>query len=82
MDLPQAALFLEKAPDQQQSAAQNAFAALFWDGKGVSKDLARAVQYFNLAANQGVADAQYRYAMWLLSFPSDHRAIYGRHSIQ
>jgi TPR repeat protein len=38
MDLPQASHFLKLAADQKHPAAQTAFTALLWDGRGVPKD--------------------------------------------
>jgi TPR repeat protein len=47
------------------------------DGRGVSKDLRRAAHYDRLAAEHGVADAQYRYGIWLLGSQNGHREIAG-----
>ena len=33
-------------------------------GKGVTKDLAKAVEYYTLAANQGNASAQFSLGIW------------------
>jgi TPR repeat protein len=50
---------------------------LLWDGRRVLKDLTLACHYFRLAAEQGVAESQYRYGIWLLSRDSRHRDIAG-----
>jgi TPR repeat protein len=60
------------AADQKHAAAQNAFAALLWDGRGISKDLVTAAHYFRLAAEQGFAEAQYRYGISLLTADAGH----------
>ena len=43
--------------------AANSLAALYEEGFGVSKDVARAVHWYQLAADQGLAEAQFRLGM-------------------
>jgi hypothetical protein len=52
--------------DEKSPTAQTALAALLWNGIGVSTDRITAAHYFGFAAEQGVAEAQYRYAIALL----------------
>jgi TPR repeat protein len=83
MDLTRAANFPNIAADQQRPDAQRAFAALLWDGRGVLNDFALPSHFFRLAAAQGVAESQYRYAIWLLSCHSGDRDIAGTiHSLK
>jgi TPR repeat protein len=49
------------------SDAQNALAPLLWDGRGIPRDLIAGASYFRLAADNGVAEAQYCYGIWLLA---------------
>jgi hypothetical protein len=63
------------ATDEQRSDAQNAFAILLWDGRGVSEDLTRGARIG--VAGKRVAEAQSRYGIWLLSRRSGHRDIPG-----
>jgi TPR repeat protein len=47
------------------------------------KDLALSGHYFRLAAEQGVAESQYRYGLWLLNCHNGHRDTAGAiHSLK
>lgn len=74
-DFPTAARLLEPLAQGGDAQAQHRLGLLYYNGQGVAESNARALAWFDKAARQGLADAQFQlanmYAFGLAPVPPD-----------
>ena len=64
MDYSKAKYWYEKAAKQGDADAQIALALLYYDGKGVAKDIKKAKYWCKKSAEQGNTEAKQLLSLW------------------